>query len=169
MHGGVQDPRWEVVKLHYSQWREVCDGVTLEIPQSLAREVCLQKEPGLESDMSYWLPLPLPDPEDRVGRVTGTGARMAGRPGPRLLWGPGGSREVPTSEAAEASLGSEKCMRKLAGNTLTQKSCSIARLLMAGRGPLRGLAQNLLSRPRPLMWLSSKDPHSSFKFLGNNV
>lgn len=106
---------------------------------------------------------------------------MAGqppRPGPgqsccgartELLRGPGCSQEVPTSEAAEASLGSGKRTRKLVGDTLTPRSCSTARLLIAVRWPIEGLAQNLLSRPRPLMWLNSNDPHSCFNFLGNNV
>ena len=42
---GCQGPWWEVVKQHCLQWQQAYDGITLEVPQSLAKEIYLQKEP----------------------------------------------------------------------------------------------------------------------------
>lgn len=91
---------WEVVKKRCLQQQEVCDGVTLEVPQSLAREIYLQKEIKTRSDTFHQLPLPPPDPKETEKAGWSADGRPAPRPGQRqLLELPAAPREVQTLQA----------------------------------------------------------------------
>lgn len=67
-----------MVKKCCLQQQEVCDGVTLEVPQSLAREIYFQKEIKTRSDTFHQLPLPPSDQKE----IEKAGWSPDGRPAP---------------------------------------------------------------------------------------